>query len=471
MLRASRYFLFLIWVLFPKITFAHGFGQRIDLPVPLYLYLFGGGLVVVVSFLMLGFLSKNFVEKITNYPSKKISDIFLVKYLESSYFLDPLKFAFVVLLCASLYGGFYGDQFSAVNILPTMVWILFAIGVTFTSALIGNIWKVINPLKTIYEYGEWVGSKLKISIQKESLPALPGVWVAFSLFFIFRWIENISGIADHASVLTLLVVYYMFLTFIGMFFFGKQEWLERADPFNIFFTILSRFSITEVKNNQLYVRPPAIGLLAQKPITSEVSFILLMLSTVAADGILTTPLFNSLYTILIATVGLSYEVAGTLALILLFILFATIYYFFSFLTKKISKDTSSTYVVAMRYIYSLLPIAIAYEIAHYVSILVVDGQRVVYLISDPFNKGWDILGTASYKISYSVLNLKMLWNFQVFLIVIGHVIAILVSHSIALQYFKDEKKALISQYPMLILMILYSVLSLWIMAQPIVAVE
>jgi hypothetical protein len=127
--------------------------------------------------------------------------------------------------------------------------------------------------------------------------------------------------------------------------------------------------------------------------------------------------------------------------------------------------------VAKRFIFSLLPIAIAYEIAHYVSILVIEGQRALYLISDPFGKGWNLFGTANYEVNYTVLNLKTLWNVQVGLIVVGHVVAVVIAHAIAERYFKDRRKALISQYPMLLLMIFYSCLSLWIMAQPIVAVN
>ncbi|MEX0652074.1 MAG: hypothetical protein WD153_01260 [Candidatus Paceibacterota bacterium] len=73
-----------------------------------------------------------------------------------------------------------------------------------------------------------------------------------------------------------------------------------------------------------------------------------------------------------------------------------------------------------------------------------------------------------YAINFQVINLKNLWNWQVGVIVLGHIIAVYISHMIALRLFKDKKNALRSQYPMLILMVFYTVFSLWIMAQPII---
>lgn len=456
----------------PALATAHGFGQRIDLPVPLYLYLFGGGVIVALSFILLGFLPSRFNEKLHSYPRFDLMHLQWFRAIASPAALLPLKLLFVVILVVAVASGLWGDQNPAFNMLPTVVWILFAIGVTFFTAFFGNIWSVINPFKTLYEFGEMLLRKAGVRWSAMPIPSWVGVWPALALFFAFRWVENASSFSTDPQALASLILAYGFVLFTGMTVFGKDEWLKKGDPFSVFFSFLSRFAITEVKQNErgLYVRPPAVGLLGHSASVSETAFVLLMLSSVAADGVLATPLFQSVLLGLFK-VGIPWALAGTFGLLALFAVFLGAYYGFSFLTKVFSGDASSILTIGRRFIFSLLPIAIAYEVAHYVSILVIEGQRVLYLVSDPFGKGWNLFGTANYEINYTLLNLKTLWDVQVGLIVIGHVVAVVIAHAIAERYFKDSRKALISQYPMLLLMIFYSCLSLWIMAQPIVAVE
>lgn len=456
----------------PALAVAHGFGQRIDLPVPLYLYLFGGGAIVALSFILLGLVPRRFSESLHAYPKYDLTRFAWFRAITSKTVLLSLRLLFVVVLVVSVGSGFFGDQNPAFNVLPTVVWILFAIGVTFTSALIGNIWSVVNPFATLYGYAENLFQKFSIARGPVRMPAVWGVWPAVILFFGFRWIENASSLSSDPRSLALFILVYTAITFYGMATYGRELWLKRGDPFSVFFSFLSRFSILEAgEDKKIYVRPLGVGLLNHSSVTiSEVAFVLLMLSSVAADGMLGTPFFLDIARSLLG-VGVPWLMVGTIGLLGLFGTFCAAYYGFSYLTKVFSSDASSILDVAKRFIFSLLPIAIAYEIAHYVSILVIEGQRALYLISDPFGKGWNLFGTASYEINYSVLNLKTLWDVQVALIVIGHVVAVIIAHAVAERYFKDSRKALISQYPMLLLMIFYSCLSLWIMAQPIVAVD
>jgi len=156
---------------------------------------------------------------------------------------------------------------------------------------------------------------------------------------------------------------------------------------------------------------------------------------------------------------------GLLALLFVFV---GIFLSFSALAGFFSRSTEKTSVLAHKFVYSLLPIAIVYEVAHFVTLFFIEGQRAIYLISDPFGFGWNIFGSANYKINFQVINLRTLWNWQVALIVLGHIAAVYVAHIIAIHFFKDRKKALRSQYPMLILMVFYTIFSLWVIAQPIV---
>lgn len=120
--------------------------------------------------------------------------------------------------------------------------------------------------------------------------------------------------------------------------------------------------------------------------------------------------------------------------------------------------------LAAAYAYSLVPIALA----HYYTLLLFNGQVIIVQASDPFGRGWDLFGTAGYQLNNAVVGAAFVWYSQVALIVAGHVVAVYLAHAIALRSGRDPKRALRSQYPMLALMVLYTVLSLWISSQPIV---
>ena len=91
------------------------------------------------------------------------------------------------------------------------------------------------------------------------------------------------------------------------------------------------------------------------------------------------------------------------------------------------------------------------------------------MASDPFGYGWNLLGTESYQINIGVINARILWYLSVGLIVVGHIMAVYLAHLISLRTFQDRATAISSQYPMLMLMVIYTVVSLWTIAQPIVA--
>lgn len=459
-----------LWAGAPENVLAHGFGGRIDLPVPLYLYLFGGGAVVALSFILLGFLPERFTERLGRYPRYDLMRLWWFRAAASDAVLIPLKALVAAVFVCAVAGGIWGEQNAAFNLLPTTVWVLFAVGVTFFSALIGNMWSVLNPFRTLFEYASATLHIAGISLHEKPMPAWTGAWSAAALFFAFRWIENVSLVSSQPRTLSLFILCYAGIAFFGMARYGTDTWIRRGDPFSMFFGLLSLFSITEKDGRALYLRPPAVGLISREPSFSDVAFILLMLSSVAADGMFATPLLQNVFASLQGS-DVPWYVVGTVGLLGLYAAFSAAYWIFSAFTGAVSGSVSPTADIAKRFIFSLLPIAIAYEVAHYASTLAIEGQRILYLLSDPFGRGWDMFGTAGYQIRYTVLDLKMLWHVQVGLIVLGHVIAVVIAHAVAERFFKDSRTALISQYPMLALMVAYSCLSLWIMAQPVIVGE
>lgn len=124
--------------------------------------------------------------------------------------------------------------------------------------------------------------------------------------------------------------------------------------------------------------------------------------------------------------------------------------------------------LAGRFVLTLLPIALAYHIAHYLPFLLLAGQLVIPLASDPFGRGWDLFGTTLYRLDVGVVDARFIWFTAVAAIVAGHVVSLVLAHATAGRLFGGSRLARRSQYPMLVLMVAYTMASLWILAQPVV---
>jgi hypothetical protein len=139
------------------------------------------------------------------------------------------------------------------------------------------------------------------------------------------------------------------------------------------------------------------------------------------------------------------------------------------LTAAVSGNPDvSAGLVIRSFVLTLVPIALAYHVAHYFSLLFIGGQYAIPLLSDPLGRGWNLLGTAGYQVDISFVTPQLQWSVAVVAVVLGHMVAVYLSHVTALRVFGSRRAALVSQIPMVLLMVGYTMLSLWILSQPIV---
>jgi hypothetical protein len=121
--------------------------------------------------------------------------------------------------------------------------------------------------------------------------------------------------------------------------------------------------------------------------------------------------------------------------------------------------------IATAFAHTLIPIALAYFVAHYFTLFVFQAQDLIRLVSDPFGRGWDLFGTADHKIDFQLVSANVIWAVQVTAIVVGHVVALALAHDRALQLARNHRDAVRSQWPMLILMVLLTVAGLWSLSE------
>ncbi len=461
-------------------VFAHAFGVRYDLPIPLGLFLIGAGAAVLLSFVVMARFLRSTEEgdrawhiDLLNIPG--------MAWLGATITLNLAKLFSVTIFGLLLFAGLFGNADPLRNIAPTFVWIIWWVGMAFISALVGNLWTLINPWDSLFVWLErTIGGLGPIY----NYPTWLARWPAVGLFIIFAWLELIFEQSEQPRILATLIVAYSAVTWSGMALFGREVWLRNGEVFTLIFGLLSRFAVTVGEAGHWYLRPPALGLLSRNPLDfSTVCFVLLLLTTVTFDGILETPLWaivldrvaesEALREPLIALQNAGVDLIAmlkTIALVVLPCILLIVYLVFSHAIAMFgSAGRVPTSDVVGYFILSLIPIAIAYHLSHYYSFLLVGGQYIIPLASDPFGYGWNLFGSTAYRIDIGIVNAKTVWYLAVSGIVIGHVYAVYIGHHMAIWVFEDHKAAIRSQFPMLVLMILYTMLSLWILSQPIIS--
>jgi hypothetical protein len=276
------------------------------------------------------------------------------------------------------------------------------------------------------------------------------------------------------------VLGYALFTWAAMLLFGRDTWLEQGEAFSVAFGVLARFAPLHAEAGRLELRPPGAGLLVREPVSvSYLAFVLLMLSTVTFDGFIATPLMQRIDTEIqrspllagwlfeLSEWGLSEtQVVYTAALAVFPLIFVAAYWASSWAMVRFARSPVPARQAACAFVLTLVPIAVAYHLSHYFSLLLTAGQFIIPLASDPLGYGWNLFGTAGYKVDLTIVSPYVFWYGAVTLIVIGHVIAVVLAHVVALRMF--PARAIQSQVPMLALMVAYTTLSLWILAQPVV---
>ena len=453
--------------------FLHGFGIRYDLPIALWLYLYAAGGVVALSFvLVVVFAGDKVGARAVEYPRRAIPS--LVPLARSPWPRLIGGLIGVAALVATVITGLFGSSQPTQNPAEYLTWIYFWAATVILSGLAGNLWYLLNPWAAIYDA---VTRFVKLG-PVGKLPAV-GVWPAAFLYFSFACLELTSGMSNRPWIVATAAIAYTGLTLAGMILFGRDAWLEQCEGFTVLFGIIGRFGPVEAERDpsgrvsMAYLRPWGVGLLRPAPSGwDRVVFVILMLSTLAFDGILSTPAWQD-FNIALEPVWLPMGSFGfffvrTTGLVLLTITFLLVFIGFMQLVIYFGNRKVDLKATVSAFSLTLVPIALVYNAAHNYSYVLVQSQGIIPLLNDPLAKSWHLWpAVASYQPSFALAQAATVWYAQIILIVLGHIIAVYLSHLRAGERFRSAQRALLSQYPMLVLMIAYTMVSLSILAAPI----
>lgn len=433
----------------PSPAWAHGLTGRADLPIPIWLFSWGAAVVMVVSFAALGLLWSQ--ARLEDDRFRPLPDV-LGRILTSRGMEAVCGLVGVALLVLVVVCGIAGAQVASQNLAPTFVYVVFWLGFVPASVLFGDVYRAFNPWRAV---GRVVGRATRgLELEPLPYPERLGHWPAVAGLLAFAALELVSPYGDRPATIAWAIVVYSVATWFAMALYGVEEWTRRGDAFSVYFNLFSRLSVFEVRGRVLGVRPWLSGLARADAHPGTVAFVMVMIGSVTFDGLSagptwlseTTPLIND-----IADWGLgprhSVELVYAAGLLAVVALVAGVY-----------RLASGVY--ARRYALSLVPIALAYCAAHYVSLLLYTGQTAFFLASDPLGRGWNLFGTADWRMSFFV-SAEVFWYLQLAFVVGGHVAAIVLAHDRALVMKAGRR----SQYPMLAVMVAFTVLALWLLSE------
>lgn len=449
---------------------AHAFGARYELPVPVWLFVVGGAVTVTVTFLLVGLFVRTGPERYAAARFSVPGPITCV--LRHPWTVGVAKIAAVSLLLLIVAAGIAGHQDPNKNIAPTFVWVVWWVGFSYLAMLIGNPWPVLNPWRTLFDL---FSGKTPPAVAPRPYPTRLGVWPAVILLLAIAWIEQILPYGAVPRAMVVIAAGYSILTWIGMRRYGPDAWLSNADPVGLVFGVYARFAPVIGAAGGLQLRPYAAGLLGREEAAVSISmtaFILAMLSTVMFDGLLGSAHWveveNMIHAINPKLSDAGWIVAHTFGLIAMWGVFLGLYFATCWSMGALCGNAIGGMEIARRFALTLVPIVIGYHFAHTFSYLLVQGQQIVPLVSDPFGFGWNLFGTRDYKPEISIMTTKTAWYLAVSAIVVGHVVSVYLAHVAAERCVGDRRNVLRCLFPMTVLMVLYTIVSLLILAEPLV---
>lgn len=449
----------------PAPAAAHGLVGKVDLPVPVWLFGWAAAVVLIVSFAALGLL----------WPSPRLQRPRERRLIPLGTWVDVVGGALgIAVFGLVVVSGLAGTEVPTANLAPTFVYVVFWVGLVVASLLFGDVFRVLSPWRALARAVAWVvgrargpGAELPEPL---AYPRRLGHWPAVVTIAAFAWLELVSVDREDPRLLALLALVYGAVQLVGMSVWGIEAWSRRGDGFAVFFGLFAKVAPFTRRDGVLYGRRPLDGLPGMEVLPGTVALLCVMVGSTTFDGASEGPLWTGVapdVQSLFADLGLGATAAGeaafTVGLLACFALAGLVYRIGIEGMRTVDRARSAG-ELARSFAHTLVPIAAAYALAHYVSLLIYQGQAVGFLLSDPLGDGSDLLGTANWTIDYTVISATGIWYLQIIVILLGHVGALVLVHDRALAIFRGGRSAIRSQLWMLGVMVAFTCLALWLIS-------
>jgi hypothetical protein len=453
-----------------SLPFAHGLGGVKDLPVPGWLFYYGAALVLILSFVALWVLWKRpLLERASRGRPLPEGLEAVLRSQALRIVLGAVSLALFVLVW---FAAAIGDTSPDENLAPRFVFVVFWLGLPAVSVLFGNVWAVLSPWGAAADGAAWVSERAGLRWEAPfAYPERLGRWPGAVLLFAFAALELAYWDPGDPRALALAIFLYSAITWLAMLAYGREAWTENGEAFAVYFGLLARIAPFGEHDGRLVLRWPFTGLTGLDPRPGTLAFVAVMLGSVAFDGFSQTDYWAVDFRarLMRPVIQRSPDLADVLGALLataglaLMIVLVALAYIAAMRIAALAVRYDGG--LTDEFLGSLVPIALAYVVAHYFSFFVRELQYLAPFASDPFGFGWDLFGTADVRPRITVLEPKTIWYAQVGALVIGHVAGLVLAHDKAVELFESPRKAAISQYTMLALMVVYTIAGLWLLSR------
>ncbi|SFF78853.1 hypothetical protein [Blastococcus tunisiensis] len=421
---------------------AHGVGSRTDLPIPLGLALYGAGAAILISFVVLLLFWRT--PKLGGADSgrplpdavQRAADSRAVRTV-----LQALALAVAVLVTAA---AFAGPQETARNLAPWALHVTFWVGLVPASLLLGPVWRVVNPLRLLHRA---LRPLVPAPVAAARLRSL-GLWPAAGFLVVFLWLELVyPGRAEPTTVAVFLLGYAVVQVGLALRF--GAEWFAAGDGFEVYSTLIARLSPWgRREDGRLVLRNPLANATATPAVPGLAAVVVVLLGSTAFDGLSRTVFWQT------GPGAANDTFSGTVGLVACIALVAALYVLGARLSGRLAGQPEA--VQPRRYAATVIPIALGYTVAHYFSLLALDGQTTWILASNPFGlAGVDLFGTYGNEVDLTAVSSDAIALVQVGAVVLGHVLGVTLAHERALLSARRARAS--DQLPLVVVMVLFTV--------------
>jgi hypothetical protein len=453
--------------------YAHALVSKGDLPIPAWLFAWGAAIVLVVSFFALSaaWRQPKFEEPNWRSVLPRLSRVLLS---------SPMQFIGgalgVFLLWLVIHSGLNGTEAPDRNFSLIFVFVTVWLGFPVVSVLLGDVFRAFSPWRAIGRTaGHLSRAVLRRPVPHLTYPERLGRWPASLGLVAFVWLEIIYGstgvsVTLSPEVVAQATITYSIFTMVMMGIFGVEKWNSRGEFFSVYFNMFSQLSVFEVRNRTIGRRAPFSGATSWAAVPGSLALVVSAIGVTTFDGAQEGALRGSIEWLQerLGDIGLGTTGAvrgGDTIFLLLCIGLVALIYLAGVRGMLRVPGAPAFAILRERFAHTLIPIALAYLVAHYFSLFVFQEQaQFTYLLSDPLGSGSNLFGTANSGIDYNVVSTNAVWYVQLVALVTGHVLGLVLAHDRAVFVWKDYRTAARSQYWMLAVMISFTCLGLYLLS-------
>lgn len=426
---------------------AHGVGSVYEAPLSIGAYLAGAAGTVLASFGVRVFSTT----RAHAAGERRIAGAAVARWL-----IRVLRTVGILGLVLTLASGAIVRGESG-TLAPLLFWVGLVVGAAILSALCAGTWAAADPWATLEDVYRIEGAQVR--------SRLPPWWLGPVLLYALFWFELVSGAGFEDVGIVFVLILYSAFAFGFRSAFG-DGWAA-ADPLSILFGFAERVAPFRLRSDGLYAQNPLARLDQPGPLPLSLTVaVFVLLASTTLDNVRETVGWTSF----LGDVGLD-EVSATMvdstALVAFAVLFAAPFIGAIGLARVALGDARPLRESVRHFAWSLIPIGIAYLLAHNAPLVISGVPQIVRALADPFGLDWNLLGAADTFEGY-VPSPRLVWFVEIALIVGGHILGVLTAHRTALRLGEAPERAVRSQYPLMALMTSYTVATLWLLSQPLV---